>query len=116
MEAMLDGVQHRDAPMAGSVASPHQRPTPMDLSWFLRAGLAKDPEKRFASVDAMIERLELRAQGIVPIQCHITFTKRVGGTAMRVLDRYPLQVSVAMLLGLVSSIGGTAMLVARALG
>ncbi|HEX7600562.1 MAG TPA: serine/threonine-protein kinase [Polyangiaceae bacterium] len=116
IEAMLEGVQHRNAPMAGAVASPHQRSTPMDLSWFLKAGLAKDPQKRFASVDAMIERLELRAQGIVPIQCHITLTKRLGGTAMRVLDRYPLQVSVAMLLGLVSSIGGLSLLVARAFG
>jgi serine/threonine-protein kinase len=116
IETMLDGVQHRNPPIAGSITSPYQRPTPMDLSWYLKAGLEKDPKARFASVDAMIERLELRAQGIVPIQCHITFAKRMGSIGMRAVDRYPIHVSLAMLLGLVSSVGGLSLLVARAFG
>jgi len=116
LEAMLEGVKHRDAPMAGSVGSPYQRPAPMDLSWYLKAGLSKDPAKRFASVDAMIERLELRAQGIVPIQCHITFSKRMTGIAMRVFDRYPIQVSIVMLVGILASMAGLWMFARRALG
>jgi len=116
LEAMLDGVQHRKAPMAGSVSSPYQRPPPMDLTWYLKAGLEKEPAKRYSSVQAMIDRLERRADGIVPIQCHITFAKRMNGMATRAIDRYPIQVSVAMLVGVVSSIGGLSVLVAHALG
>ena len=81
-----------------------------------RARVASIGGDRFASVDARIERLELRAQGIVPIQCHITFAKRVGGIGMRAVDRYPIHVSVVMPLGLVSSVGGLSLLVARAFG
>ena len=116
IETMLDGVQHRNPPIAGTIPSAYQRPAPMDLSWYVKAGLEKDPKARFASVDAMIERLELRAQGIVPIQCHITFAKRMGSIGMRAVDRYPIHVSLAMLLGLVSSVGGLSLLVARAFG
>ncbi len=98
LETMLDAVQHREFPIAGLVSHAHQRSTPMDLTWYLKAGLSKDPAERYQSVDAMIERLQLRAQGIVPIQCHITFAKRIGGIAMKTIDRYPIQVSVAMML------------------
>ena len=115
IETMLDGVKHRNPPIAGLVPSAHQRPAPMDLSWYLKAGLSKDPSERFASVDAMIERLELRAQGIVPIQCHITFAKRMGSIGMRAVDRYPVHVSLAMVLLVLSSLGGMSLLVARAL-
>ncbi|CAN5371852.1 hypothetical protein BH09MYX1_BH09MYX1_22700 [soil metagenome] len=115
LDTMLDGVKHRIPPIAGRVPSAHQRPTPMDLSWYLKAGRAKDPSERFASVDAMIERLHLRAQGIIPIQCHITFAKSMVGKTMRVVDRYPVQVSIAMLLGVASSIGGLSVLLTQAL-
>jgi serine/threonine-protein kinase len=116
LDQVLDGVKHRDAPIAGSVPSAFQRPVPMDLTWYLRAGMAKDPAKRYASVDAMIERLDLRAQGIVPIECHITFAKRVNGLVTRTLDRYPIQVTALMAIGALTSIGTAVALAARALG
>ena len=116
LEAMLDGVQRRDAPMATTVSSPYQRPTPMDLSWFLAAGLAKDPAKRFTSVDAMLHRLSLRAQGIIPVQCPITFTMRATGVATRALQRYPFHVMGALALGAVSTLGAIGLLALRALG
>ena len=116
IEQVLHEVQHREPKLAGSVASPHQARVPMDLTWYLRAGLAKDPAARFPSVDAMIHRLELRAEGIVPIQCHITFAKRVSGSVTRTVDRYPLQVTAAMALTALGSLGAVAWSVVHALG
>ncbi len=115
LEAMLDGVQHREPMMAGRVPSQWQRPVPMDLAWYLKAGLAKNPAERFVSVEAMLERLALRAEGIVPIQCHMTFAKRVTGIVNRTLDRYPMQVSIAMAVSVVTSVGSAVWIAAHAL-
>ncbi len=104
LEAMLDAVQHRKTRMAGLVTSPHQRRTPMDLAWYLTAGLEKDPSRRYRSVQAMIDRLDLRARGIVPVQCHITFAKRASGMLTRAIDSHPIPMTFAMLFGLVGSI------------
>ncbi len=116
LDQVLEGVKHRAPKLAGSVHSPFQRPPGMDMTWYLRAGLEKDPAKRYASVDAMIERLDLRAQGIVPIQCHITFAKRMNGMMMRAIDRYPIHMTVVMALGLISSLASIALFAARAVG
>jgi serine/threonine-protein kinase len=72
------------------VKSPHQAAPPMDLTWFARAGLAKDPANRYPSVQAMIERLERRADGHIPIECPITLLKQVTHTWLTVLDKYPV--------------------------
>jgi serine/threonine-protein kinase len=96
IEAMLDGVIHKAAPLAGSVSSPHQGPTPMDLTWFISKGLAKDPKQRYQSVAEMIERLKRRREGLIPIQCHITFAKRMTSEWMRFIDRHPMLVTVMM--------------------
>lgn len=103
-----------DAPFAGSLAdvlraipahrprfpsdvrSPHQPAVPMDLGWFVMAGLATDREKRMRSVEAMLERLDRRAQGRVPIQCTQTFLKRVMGESMRVVESHPALLPLAI--------------------
>ncbi len=87
LPAILEGVQRHDAPSASSVLSPHQRRVPWELTWFLKAGLAKDPAARFPSVAAMLERLERRAAGYIPIQCPVTFLKRVTNAVGHLLDR-----------------------------
>ena len=90
LKEMLAGVASQEAPLASMVKSPHQAAPPMDLTWFARAGLAKDPAKRYPSVQAMIERLERRADGHIPIECPITLLKQVTHTWLRVLDKYPV--------------------------
>ncbi len=37
----------------------------------------------------MIDRLDRRAEGIIPIQCHITFMKRTTREWLRFVDRHP---------------------------
>jgi serine/threonine-protein kinase len=96
VEAVLDGVQTAHAPAPSFVPSAHQSPAPMDLSWYVRKGLAKEPAMRYQSVREMIERLDAREDGIVPVQCPITFSKRVMRLPIRFVDRHPM-VFMAML-------------------
>jgi eukaryotic-like serine/threonine-protein kinase len=96
LEDMLRAVRDRSVPLTSSVKSPHQPPPPMDLTWFIRRGVQKDPRRRYQSVREMIDRLELRAEGIVPIQCHITFTQRMVGEFLRFVNRHPLAFTAAL--------------------
>jgi len=96
MEAVLVNVQERKAPIPGFVKNPHQTSAPMDLGWFVGKGLEKDPAKRYQSVTEMIERLDARDDGLIPIQCPITATKRVNREFLRWIDRHPM-VFMAML-------------------
>ena len=90
VEAVLDGVQTAHAQAPSFVPSPHQPPAPMDLSWYVRKGLAKEPAMRYQSVREMIERLDAREDGIVPVQCPITFSKKMMRLPIRFVDRHPL--------------------------
>jgi eukaryotic-like serine/threonine-protein kinase len=105
MEAVLHGVQHHPAPLVGFVSNPHQSTVPMDLGWFLRKGLEKDPSRRYATVAAMIDRLDARDEGKIPIQCHVTFTKRVSREMLRWMDRHPLLFTLSLVAVLVGSAG-----------
>jgi serine/threonine protein kinase len=98
LPTMLHAIRHEPVRLAGLVNHPHQPAVAMDLSWFLRKGLEKNPAHRYASVAEMITRLERRAEGIIPIQCHITFMKRVSNGVGRFIDRHPVVSTLAMLL------------------
>jgi serine/threonine protein kinase len=94
LEAMIQGVLTVEAPMAISVKSPHQPSVSPELSWFIRGGLAKAPEHRYPTVTAMVERLRRRAEGDIPVQCHLTAMKRATNLWGRFIDRHPLAASV----------------------
>lgn len=89
VEAVLEGVQHAHANAPLFIPNAYQTPAPADLSWFVRKGMAKEPSRRYQTVGEMIERLDAREEGLIPIECHVTFTKRVLREAMRWLDRHP---------------------------
>jgi serine/threonine-protein kinase len=89
LEAVLHGVQHAQAAMPSFIPNQHQAPAPTDLSWFVQKGLAKHAGGRYQSVREMIERLDAREEGLIPIQCHVTFTKRLTHEFLRALDRHP---------------------------
>ncbi|HTQ43091.1 MAG TPA: serine/threonine-protein kinase [Polyangiaceae bacterium] len=105
VDEMLQGVQHVQHSLASFVPNRHQAPAPADLAWFARKGVAKDPAQRYQSVREMIDRLDARDEGIIPIQCHLTFTKRVTGTWMRFIDRHPMLFTVALSLLVLGGIG-----------
>ena len=105
VEAVLDGVQHAHAPAPSFIPSPHQPPAPMDLSWFVRKGLEKDPSRRYQSVRQMIERLDAREEGLIPIQCHVTLTKRTVRELLRFVDHHPMLFTAALSVFIVAGIG-----------
>ena len=96
LEAVLEGVQHAHAAAPSFIPSPHQPPAPMDMSWFVRKGLAKEPSRRYQSVREMIERLDAREEGLIPVQCHVTLTKRVMREGLRFVDRHPMVFTAAL--------------------
>jgi serine/threonine-protein kinase len=96
LEAMIEGVLKVDAPMALSVKSPHQPSVSPDLSWFLRKGLEKKPEDRYQSVSEMVERLQRRAEGDIPVQCPLTAIRRGTNIWTRFLDQYPMIASMML--------------------
>jgi serine/threonine-protein kinase len=99
LSEMLDGITHESPPLAGMLNHPHQPSVSMDLSWFLRKGLAKEPTERYASVTEMITRLERRAEGYIPVQCPITFMKHTSNRLGRFIDRRPFAASFLMFSG-----------------
>ena len=96
--AVLVGVQATKPKAPSFVSNPHQPPAPMDLSHFVRKGYEKDPAARYQTVHEMITRLRRRAEGYIPIQCHVTFLKRATTAWTHVLDRHPLMVSAALVM------------------
>ena len=94
---MIRAITTEQTPLAGFVKSPHQ---PSRAGWISRGcvkkGLAKDPEDRYQSATEMLDRLEARAEGKIPVQCHITFVKRVNGEWGRFVDRHPIVVTMGM--------------------
>ncbi len=103
---VLEGVIREEAPMASFVPQRHQPPVPPELGWFLKKGMHKDPDHRFQTVQQMIERLDLRSQGVFPIQCHLTFVKRMNLGFTRFSDRHPLLITGMIFLGVPAALGG----------
>ena len=106
---VMHAVQELVPQLPSFIRSPYQSTVPMDLSWLVRKGIAKDPAQRYQSADELVARLNDRAEGKVPIQCHVTFTKRVSYEVMRQVYKSPLLFPLAML----AALGGTIYLVAR---
>lgn len=98
LDDVLAAVQDRPVPLAASFVSPHQGRVPMDLAWFIEAGARKHRDLRYPSARAMLDRLARRDEGDIPIQCHVTLTKRASFEFLRYFDRHIYLVSVVMAL------------------
>jgi serine/threonine-protein kinase len=92
--------------MPSFIPSRHQAPAPTDLSWFVRKGLVKHAGDRYQTVREMIERLDAREEGVIPIQCHVTFTKRATREFLRAVDRHPRLFSAFLTLAGLGLVGG----------
>jgi eukaryotic-like serine/threonine-protein kinase len=53
----------------------------------------------------MIDRLDAREEGLVPIQCHVTFMKRATREWLRFVDRHPLFVTGVLAVAILTAIG-----------
>jgi serine/threonine-protein kinase len=90
IESVLEGVQNAPAHVFVVTTEAQRLPVPMDLAWFVTKGLKKDPAQRYQSVREMIDRLDARDEGDIPIQCPLTFTKRMTGLWLGFVDRHPM--------------------------
>jgi serine/threonine-protein kinase len=100
------GVLEKDPRFLTIGRNPFQPLVPMDLLWFAKKGLAKDRERRYGSVREMILRLDARAEGVVPIQCHVTFTQRVGRGFLNASARHPILLALALFALLAGAVHG----------
>ncbi len=94
LETMLAAVMTQHVPHAYEAGSATQPMVPADLSWFTQDGLQKDPALRFASVDDMVTRLRDRAEGVIPVQCRVTFMMMQVGKVRRAFAVRPFQSAV----------------------
>jgi serine/threonine-protein kinase len=77
---------------------------------FVKHGLVHDPVRRYPSVTAMRERLELVRDGKAPIECPITFTQRILDGAARGANRHPIALISAYVIAVLAGLGGVAAL------
>jgi serine/threonine protein kinase len=116
LPAMLLAVINEPVPLTGLVFNSHQAPTPMDLTWFVRKGVAKDPAKRYQSAEEMLERLARRADGFVPVNCHVTFMRKMTTGATRFVDRHPIVATFVLAAALIGTIASVVIAVKHLLG
>ena len=82
--------------LLGMTYAPGQTP-PAELIHLFAKGLAKDPAQRFQSAGELIAGLHALLEGRVPVQCHITFTKRAFREMGRLVDRKPFLAFFALM-------------------
>jgi serine/threonine-protein kinase len=94
-EALLERVSTGQVPHPRDLPpQPLQGAVPADLGWYVYDGLGPDLEARYPDVQAMLDRLDRRARGDIPVQCPMTLQKSVMHRGQRLLDRHPLAFSI----------------------
>ena len=108
LDDVLKGVIEDEPDMAMMVSNPHQSRPPADLSHVVRKGMQKDPERRYQSVEELIELLEKVRAGYLPIQCPFTFSKRTAFAPVHLVDKHPF---MALMLFALFGLGFIGMLI-----
>ncbi|HXT94710.1 MAG TPA: serine/threonine-protein kinase [Polyangia bacterium] len=107
---MLEAAVRDDLSKSPVLADFSRAGAPAAYGHFVRHGLAHDPARRYPSVTAMRERLELVRDGKAPVECPITFTQRILDGASRGANRHPLALMGGYALGVLAALGGLATL------
>ena len=68
--------------------------------------MKKDPAARFQTVQEMIERLDARDEGHFPVQCPVTFSKRITREMTRFVDLYPMAAAAMLFLSGLAILAG----------
>ncbi len=101
---VLAAIAETPVPLASFVKSPHQGAVPADLTHFVKVSVAKDPAQRYQSVQAMLDRLDRRAEGDIPIECPMTAIKSTTIRFTKLLDSHPFLVLGGLMIGLLGSV------------
>jgi serine/threonine protein kinase len=94
MADILAGVQTVLPGVEALTEHPAQSRVPAELGWFVLQGMAKDPAKRYASVDAMVEELQRIMSGRIQVHCQRTLMKHGLHTMLRYVDQHPKAVMI----------------------
>ncbi len=73
----LVAVQTVEVNDASLAKHPAQPPVPAEYVWLIRHATSKNRDDRFRSVKAMIHRIELIREGKMPVECPVTFLRRM---------------------------------------
>jgi serine/threonine-protein kinase len=106
LDEVVRGVLTIEPPMLATVKHPTQPPTPADLGHVVRKGLRKDPNDRYQTVGELLDRLRARKDGYIPIQCPITFTKRIINGLTHAVDRHPMGTLLSLATVSLGGVGG----------
>jgi serine/threonine-protein kinase len=88
LEEVLEGARTEEIDLLDRVSA-HQPPVPVELVWFLKRGLEKDPAKRRPSVREMIDVLDRRAEGEICVDCPVTLAKSASLKSATFIDKHP---------------------------
>jgi serine/threonine protein kinase len=102
---VLAAVGTEPVPLAAFVKTEHQSAVPADLTHFVKVAVAKDPAARYPSVRAMLERLDRRAEGEIPVECPMTLVKVITLKFTKALDAHPFWVLGLLMLALLGGLG-----------
>jgi eukaryotic-like serine/threonine-protein kinase len=94
---LVAAILHEEPLAAYFVRSPYQPSVPPDLGWLVQKGLAKRKEDRYGSVAEILERLDRRADGDIPVECLATGALSVSVKLTRFTARNPLTAGGAFL-------------------
>ena len=114
--ATLLAVDRVEPDLAAHERSARQPPVPAEYVHFIRHCMAKDRNQRFRSATAALARLEQIRSGTFPVECPLTFMKRMTFGLGRGIDRRPGLVMFALLGALGLALGGLAVTVAIVAG
>jgi hypothetical protein len=108
---ILSAIQEHEIKNPMYVSAYGQPAPPPDLAWFVMDGLHKDPARRYQSVAEMIERLDRRELGQLPVQCPATLQKAVLLRIEAAGDRHPMLAffgAMALVVALLAGAAGLA--------
>jgi serine/threonine-protein kinase len=98
--------QIRDAQLKGynfgdlfSFKNPNQELPPVEYLYLCQKLLTLNAGERIATTTQVIDYIENLERGHIPVQCAITFTKRMSRESSRVVERYPIG-AVVLLVGI----------------
>lgn len=90
LHEFIAAIIQEEPPSAHFVRNPHQPRVPPDLGWLVHKGLAKRKEDRYGSVAEILERLDRRADGDIPVQCLGTGVINMSNKWTRFTARNPI--------------------------
>lgn len=91
-----------DEPLTG-IQMHHRFGAPPELANYIHYGLHKDPQKRYRTVDEMVDKLQQVMDGLIPVVCPCTAIKRTANRYGDFMNAHPnLALAGVSILGLLA--------------